>query len=1240
MKKKYIIGYSVVVVIIIAIPIVMFHCKWIITSDTWFTVILTLLTLFPLGLYKPFEKRMLFIQKRNSPSKVKAYDIMGKSRSQKAYGFNEDLYYPRQVDDDLDKINKIAVILGGIGSGKSRAVYEYITKRSQYKFDYIYIVAERDDIKIINDGIKSSREKSLIVVDDVHEFYPEQKENLQKLFETVYEKENLTAIITIATEHDISLNVDGECFYSYINRLNCVLKKASEGIAKIEIDEIKRNDEVHKWCMGNLRRTDFSPIIGTYIKPLESQILKKTEDLFKNEDAVDVLTAYTTIKKFRNDKGQYIKYIFFMYIAQRSYNTKKNLGNFNNGLRILGNLGYIDVLKDMKLFCFDNRKVEKNEALSSIVKLIENNQINWGCVNEKVQEKDTYLYNAFQAQALLGDKLKTNTTEDYLSHGKECEIKQVEALIRIDKNNPDYYARAVTKSTYTEEVVEVVKERMLEHFFVEKMKVNEDIINSDRKKDALALLISVIIGRTKLKLVEDYQKEIEKYDNMGISPTINTVGELLLIALSNYRLKDEMCKYANSLLTKYRITPSVFYYRRIEQLNTNSFDIENVRNAYLCRQNDYEGVKSFKEFCDTILRKAIIPEKIDILFDKILPEIDKSTPPIITFKRNSIMYLINNIRSTQHKSKSDILIHLLKKLQLYPERISEDENINSSNGKNSNLKSLFIIAIKESDEFDKARQIYDMGLHILEPDEQDSKYRRLLAMSLFGQINEDFDAFGACHTIFLELIEENDDRINTTAEANLKLFNKFLFNAPSYELAKDLFYNATVTGCIDTINALLSVAKRTFKNEQLDIKALKFERWADEALKVDEYRANKGIDYDPYYLSHFYDIADKLIRCNKNNEPIFEKIRNVIYDINKKKNGKKEFLNNDILKANKINIITEEKEIIVEAKNILDKMKIGKIVDSDICTHLLKKSEQFRTPYLQEIINMIIENENKINRPKVYYYCNRFKYNLLNNTYNKEDGIDIEYLKNDIEKALVNLMRIGEDLFKNNSDIFFTVMTFLDFKEAKDIVLFAKELSVKYRYNDKIKKIFRSDLIIGLCAKIETDDTGVIKKQSEEIQLLINNNPTLRFNDYQRRKLSSLASHRKFFIYYPLMNPHKATRYFYWDNEIEEGTIRNAFGNDIQGFIKLEVYDITCNLNKQEILDETRLIQALEILSERTDLIDDFVNTGGFIGNRYRPQNATQYNHFFDAFWNLYAFKSDNKKKWGTLAYHFGYIIE
>ena len=108
---------------------------------------------------------------------------------------------------------------------------------------------------------------------------------------------------------------------------------------------------------------------------------------------------------------------------------------------------------------------------------------------------------------------------------------------------------------------------------------------------------------------------------------------------------------------------------------------------------------------------------------------------------------------------------------------------------------------------------------------------------------------------------------------------------------------------------------------------------------------------------------------------------------------------------------------------------------------------------------------------------------------------------------------------------------------------------------------------------------------------------------------------------------------------MEKGRIHNAFENDIQTFIKLDVYDIACNLNRQEKLGDTRIIQALEVLSEKTDRLEPFVNKDGFLTNRFRSQEAVQFNHFFEAFWYLHAFKPEHKKKWKKLAAHYGYMI-
>ena len=1176
--------------------------------------------------YDAVEKRISLSKVRYTPSKVTPYSVMG-DRGKKEYGFNKDLYCrceERTVDGNLNQDYKIAVLFGGVGSGKSRAIYEYIKTKGQDKFQYIYIISNAETLKIVREGISLSRKNSLIVIDDVHKFYPDQKENLQKLFESVYKSKYLTAIVTIATENNMGLVVNNMDFFSYLKKLDVVLKRAGEGIKKIEIDEIKRNDEVHRWCLENLRKTSFSPVIGTYIKPLESQISKKTEELFKNEDAVDVLVAYTTIIKFRKDKGQYIRSVFLMYIAQRAYNTTKTLKNFSDGLKALGELGYIKPPKDIKLQCFDHRRVKYDEALSNITPLIEKNQINWGTMDEKIQINDSYLYYTFLAQASLGDKLKTNTTEDYLLYGKDCEIRQVEALIRIDKNNPEYYGRAVTKATYTDEVISLVKHRMFEHLFIQHgdtYLVDKSIINNEEKEDNLATLIAVIIGRSKHKKVEDYQKEIDEYFAMGVVPTINTVGELFRIALYNYNLKDQMQEYVDLLMKKHNIAPSVYYYQRIEELNY-GFNAENIRKACLLRQEGLEDIKSFDVFCNAIILKAKTLESLDALFGSVLTTVDNTVPYTITFKKNSLLSLMDNFKNTHERSKSDLIIYLLKKLCASPQRIAlEESSACPTDEINSNLQSLFIAAIAKCDKFDKAKQVYDIGLDILNVRETNEKYKRISAMCLFEKIKSIND-FLICNEIFLSLKDEE------ATDADLKLFNKLLDNAPTYELASELFTSAgTINNKCDiyTINALLNVAKKEFKNYDV-------EKWAREALKVEEYRAAKGILYDAHYFSRFYDIANIFIQDNKQQSSLFEEVKQVI------SKNKKE-INNTVLEAQKIKISTTEAEVLQKAKRVLEDMQKEIVVESDICSHLIKKAEEFNSPEMLEVINEIIENESKINRPKVHYYCNRFKHQLLNGKYNKDETYDLELIKSDIENSLLHLLRIGENLYENNSDVFFSVMTFLDFDAAKDLVLFAKEISKKYSYNYKFEKLFRSDLIICLTTRIAVDDSSMSKKQVGEIQLLINNNPTLKFNGYQRRTISAVAKKSRFFIYYPLTNPNKTVRYHYWDNEMEEGRIHNAFENDIQTFIKLDVYDIACNLNRQEKLGDTRIIQALEVLSEKTDRLEPFVNKDGFLTNRFRSQEAVQFNHFFEAFWYLYAFKPEHKKKWKNLAAHYGYMI-
>ncbi len=1172
-------------------------------------------------IYNSSKGYLEFVQQKKTPSGITPYDIM-KDRGTIELGFKEDLYYEREIDKDLRALTKnkngqpsVITICGSIGSGKSRAVYNFIkSPECKATFNGVYIV-ESSNIKTIAENLKSNNDKTdLIIIDEANLSYDENNFELLRILRVVHNSRSKIAILTYASESIIGSYI--EDLKNWIDNNVPEKNPESRPIKHLEIPDIEYEDDVYDWCMTNMYPTrPFSPVIGAYVKELQERVKNKTKQLIGMQDAIDVLSAYKTITTYRKNRSKKLKYTFLMYAAQQG--DDKTLSDFNNGLKQVVSLGYISIKNNVDK---TNIRIEKKNG----GKVDQNKTLEWYreniikgdvvCKEQLVEIKDKQLFEEFSRRIDMDGFGRTNDTiKKYLLHSKDSEINRIKALIRIDPNDPVYYSHAITKARNVKPVITEVLDLLEDNGMLSNLKM---LIKDDEKAKDISQLIGVIIGRKNWSSIDLVREELEEFIARGLTPDIVLISELLRIVIYKPLMKDDIYLYVKELMERYSLVPNIFYYQRIEEIEKD-FDMSMLIKASALLKNlgdSHLDKLSYSRFSAVLLQKATTKVKMDILFDEILYEIKTRESYIIKFSRSNISGLMRKLNSSNDFSKGDLLLHFVKKIK---------ENIDCI--EDYPMPLLCLDAVKLSDTFKGAKNIYNETAELLQG-EANEKFQRVIALNLFKKIERENE--------FYESVELLNSFMDAKAEerSNLKLLNTLLGKAPSFDKAIEIFRSDkyTMKRDIYTVNSLFKVILR---NKRLHLEYNTLNQITEFAIKTDTIRKDYNILPDSTYLSNFYYICQCYL-SRKEITIVPESINKIIAELKEEKTVVK----NVVLESQELRAIPLD-EVLKKAKAILKEMKSEITKDSDIITSLLAVTISYKNADLYKVVSDITDMPDRIINKTIHYYCRLVVMNLVFKKYDKDGIIEFSLLKHDILNALMDLNNNFNPLFEKSIDIFSAVINRLGFDAAKEILLYAKTLSEEYKFIGDFSKIFRTKQIIDLCRKIDGYDANSIQ-QMADIQDFITMSPNLKFSEDERKIISAKNKYIRNgtppIIYIPLLNTNREIRHRTWDNMLLNGSINNMDSNDIQTFIRMEVADIMHNSRNPEIINEIYLIQALECYSKRSNELDTFINNDGYLKLRHRNPEAT-YDSFFDAFIYLKCIKSENIYRWCELGAIFGH---
>ena len=411
--------------------------------------------------------------------------IMGDS-GRVGNGFNAAIYISREIDDAIKQSidqKPCTIITGRAGSGKSRAVYQYLSSQENI-FDKV-VVIKRESLTCNMQQLQGflrvhmgKNVKTLIYIDDFQNVKGINQDSGWELWESIIED---------------ARKYEGKIVF--VSRDKEDFEKGNV----INIKPITRNSATHKQCTERFHSSYFSPIIGNYIERA------RVEDMLKKPGELLLISAHNFITHYFHRRGTQEDYLNKVYnllcdrlATDLGKEEAENLkSQFNEALKELkgkGILGTNNNLTD-ELFVID---------LSDFL----------------YYKHYTYVENRIIASDAIPYICSLLTSDrSSLSYIKEKE--QVKLLLSIDEYDTELYVRAITRATgqNTRRITKFVQLIFEENFIG-----HEDKISIDD----MAKIVGLIASRTYYGWENIVNTYLKKYPS--IKESNDLISEILRIA--------------------------------------------------------------------------------------------------------------------------------------------------------------------------------------------------------------------------------------------------------------------------------------------------------------------------------------------------------------------------------------------------------------------------------------------------------------------------------------------------------------------------------------------------------------------------------------------------------------------------------------------------------------------------------------------------------------------------------------
>lgn len=444
-------------------------------------------------------------------------------------GFDNE-YFKRPFESPLRQMienHAICLIYGTYGMGKSRALYEYL-RSGDCPFRQVIVLnaIHNDELTCSLEDLKKYIKKkansdTLIYIDNLHN----RKDTDGK--QGLIAWKEIFSVVRAKKSHIIA-----SCLEAPTIEERSALQDIIGKDTIMRIPDLER--ETYQLCRAKYHNQLYSPVIGNYIDGMgntERNFDRNFDRIIKrnplSEGEILLLTTFIFLKTFFNDRCKQPDFIKNAYnvLINAITDRCKYLGYEQQGIELQStlqqNFPFEDVLSKMEA-----RNVIKNDRNLYVVY----DQIFAEEFNRKICS-DIYGYDNIQNNNKELLKLFCTTLvldRQQLTYQQEVWLSRL--IIALDSNEPDMYARCVTRATAqnTRKVALFVKGQFDEKF------INH---TTDTQPEEINRVIGILLSR----IYDNWENVLNEYIKKGIiiKDNVDLISELLRIASDKRSSKKE-----------------------------------------------------------------------------------------------------------------------------------------------------------------------------------------------------------------------------------------------------------------------------------------------------------------------------------------------------------------------------------------------------------------------------------------------------------------------------------------------------------------------------------------------------------------------------------------------------------------------------------------------------------------------------------------------------------------------------
>lgn len=497
-----------------------------------------------------------------------------KNRASAGYGFDEHKYLRRKsVDEkledvfnsDLDLIRrKIAIITGAPGSGKTRAVYEYV-KHTLAGQDVIILNSGNIQevlirLRLFKECTQSNKNDLFLICDQIKDVMSAlEKEEVKEFFEIVVKCPEVYFIGTsIASAYNSFIGESD-------SRVSKILKDETycRNIDIPKIQEDYEHDNIVNWLnshyptSGGQTIGDFIPGLKGYVNNILERIYSKASDKQIGryiEYFMKGIQLHSLFRKTFPDP------LFIPVMITRAMLKDRSESEFEENCKVcinyLTSINYLSITRNgkpsrlEKSFDFDEENEYDDEEFITLIPT----DFSYS-VNELVEEE---IYNGGSSRNSL------------ISFNIESEDGITDAI--------SVYSRAFpSHATFRRIIPRLPVHRISQECVRAAMDKTRSLLKSYIKKHPeyndnpdIMLAYSLLIGRA-----ECWDEALSIFGEMkkyGIGIDANTIGEIYRFAGRHHDEKETAVRFAGEIQQKYGISDSLYTYYRKLDATTCSFD--------------------------------------------------------------------------------------------------------------------------------------------------------------------------------------------------------------------------------------------------------------------------------------------------------------------------------------------------------------------------------------------------------------------------------------------------------------------------------------------------------------------------------------------------------------------------------------------------------------------------------------------------------------------------------------------